>query len=191
MSATRSHPRRSFALLLTALALAALGLVVPARASAAPSCAVTWGSLARTSSGGSGSLTDVRAGRHDCYDRLVLDVSGDPSFSSWNVRYVDRVTEDASGRPVPLRGGAHLVVTLSAPDSTPDGRTTYAPANRRELVDVTGFRTFRQVAWAGSFEGTSQIGLGLRARLPFRVFALPGTPGSTAGRVVVDVAHAW
>jgi hypothetical protein len=52
------------------------------------------------------------------------------------------------------------------------------------LVNVTGFSTFRQVAWAGSFEGQTTVGLGVRARLPFRVFTLPG-------RVVVDVAHVW
>jgi hypothetical protein len=51
-------------------------------------------------------------------------------------------------------------------------------------VNVSGYRTFRQVAWAGSFEGVTTVGLGTRARLPFRVFTLPG-------RVVVDVAHRW
>jgi hypothetical protein len=51
-------------------------------------------------------------------------------------------------------------------------------------VNVSGYRTFRQVAWAGSFEGQTNIGLGVRARLPFRVFTMPG-------RLVVDVAHLW
>ena len=41
---------------------------------------------------------------------------------------------------------------------------------------------------AGSFEGQTTIGLGVRARLPFRVFVLAG-PGS-GSRLVVDVAHA-
>jgi len=63
------------------------------------------------------------------------------------------------------------------------------PANRRELARVSGYRTFRQVAWAGSFEGSTTLGLGVRARLPFRVLQLPG-PG-TGSRVVIDVAHTW
>ena len=46
-----------------------------------------------------------------------------------------------------------------------------------ELIDTTHFRTFRHVAWAGSFEGMTTIGLGVRARLPFRVFLLDG-PGA-------------
>jgi hypothetical protein len=49
---------------------------------------------------------------------------------------------------------------------------------------VTGYQTFRQVAWAGTHHGTTSIGLGVRARLPFRVFTLPD-------RIVVDVAHRW
>jgi hypothetical protein len=58
-----------------------------------------------------------------------------------------------------------------------------------EICDVSRFRTFRHVAWAGSFEGQTTLGLGVRARLPFRVFLLDG-PGS-GSRMVVDVAHRW
>ncbi|HEX2064459.1 MAG TPA: hypothetical protein VHE80_08555 [Acidimicrobiales bacterium] len=42
---------------------------------------------------------------------------------------------------------------------------------------------------AGTFEGRSTFGLGVWARLPFRVFKLDG-PG-TSSRIVVDVAHRW
>ena len=64
---------------------------------------------------------------------------------------------------------------------TTTGAPTYVPADRNELVNVTGWRTFRQVAYGGSFEGYTTIGVGLRARLPFRVFTLSGpapTPAS-------------
>jgi len=33
------------------------------------------------------------------------------------------------------------------------------------------------VAWAGSLEGASTVGLGVRARLPFRALVLPGPGG--------------
>jgi hypothetical protein len=56
-------------------------------------------------------------------------------------------------------------------------------------VDVTGFRTFRQVAYLGGFEELTQLGLGVRARLPFRVFLLDG-PGD-GSRLVIDVARRW
>jgi hypothetical protein len=45
------------------------------------------------------------------------------------------------------------------------------------------------VVYAGSFEGYTTLGVGTRARLPFRVFALAGPGGDT--RIVVDVAHRW
>jgi hypothetical protein len=176
--------------------LGLLGFILPAGASTAPYCGITWGSLPKVSSGNQpvtgAQLTDVRAGRHDCYDRLVLDIRGTTSADSWRVEYVNQVTQDASGRPVPLRGGAFLQIGVGASDHTDAGVATYRPANPGELVDVSGFRTFRQVAWAGSFEGVSHVGLGVRARLPFRVFALAGIPGTSNGtRVVVDVAHQW
>jgi hypothetical protein len=179
-----------------AVAVTALALGAPAEATTARSCAVTWGSLAKqgpsTGPVSGATLSNVRAGRQDCYDRLVIDIRGSSTLKSYRAEYVSQVTEDPSGRPVPLRGGAYLQIAVGASDHTASGTPTYTPANRRELVDVTGFSAFRQVAWAGSSEGISSVGLGLRARLPFRVTTLSGIPGATSGtRVVIDVAHSW
>ena len=66
---------------------------------------------------------------------------------------------------------------------------SYQPADRFHAVNVTGFQTFRQVFYGGSFEGVTTAGLGVRARLPFRVFLLAG-PGN-GSRLVIDVAHRW
>jgi hypothetical protein len=180
--------RSSFRLLVLALtaALAALVIAVPAQATT-PYCGITWGSLAKTGPTvdpiPGAAVVAVRAGQHDCYDRLVLDVRGVTTLGTWQARYVGSVTEDPSGRPVALRGGAFLQISVGA---------TQGYRSSRELAPVAGFRTFRQVASAGSFEGVSSIGLGVRARLPFRVLTMTGIPGSTDGvRVVVDVAHAW
>jgi hypothetical protein len=82
-----------------------------------------------------------------------------------------------------------MAIVVRAPAYDADGTPTYQPANPGELTDVSGYRAFRQLAWAGSFEGQSTIGLGVRARLPFRTFTLDG-PG-TGSRLVVDVAHRW
>ncbi|HEV7649074.1 MAG TPA: hypothetical protein VGP26_12990 [Actinophytocola sp.] len=97
---------------------------------------------------------------------------------------MNTMTVDGSGQVVPLRGGAKLSISMQASAYDLAGRPTYTFANRAELVNVTGYRTFRQVAWVGSFEGYTSTGLGVRARLPFRAFTLPG-------KLVVDVAHAW
>lgn len=179
-------PLRLFVLLLTG-ALAAL--VLPATAQAAPYCGITWGSTAEQAGNSAparmgAELSDVRAGRHACFDRLVLDITGGGTrVASYRVEYVPAVTSDGSGAVVPLRGGAFLQITVGA------NNAHYPAANRRELADVAGFPTFRQVAWAGGYEGYSSVGLGVRARLPFRVLTLVG-PGN-AVRVVIDVARRW
>jgi hypothetical protein len=174
---------------LGAMATTASGTVTTAAATAAtPFCGITWGSLPKSQPATAVSpLVNVRAGRHDCYDRLVLDISA--AANGYHVEYVPDVYQDGSGALVPLRGGAKLRIVAIAPAYDENYGPTYQPVDPHELVNVCGFTTFRQIAWAGSFEGQSTIGLGVRARLPFRVFALDG-PG-TGSRLVIDVAHQW
>ena len=183
--------RRSLAAII-GLTLAAVTFVAAPASATTPYCGITWGSLIKGTKAVPGVhpsyLVNVRAGQHTCYDRVVIDLSG--AGPSSTVKYVDQVLSDPRGDVVPLRGGAKLEVTVFAPDVNIDtGQLTYKPANRSELVNVTGFRTLRQLAYAGGFEGVTTIGAGVRARLPFRVFLLAG-PGS-GSRLVIDVAHAW
>jgi opacity protein-like surface antigen len=164
-------------------------------ASQAAYCGITWGSLAKQDRAlTTAPITNLRAGRHQCFDRLVVDlgprqVAGSGQRAGYHVRYVSQVTQDGSGAPVPVAGGARLQVTVNAPAHDLSYRPTYRPANPARAVNVSGFSTFRQVAFAGTFEGYTTIGLGVRARLPFRVLLLAG-PGS-GSRLVIDVAHRW
>ena len=120
------------------------------------------------------------------------------------VAYVPEVTTQAVGDVVPLRGGAKLQVVVMGEvlgvrtgrhecydrlviDRAPNAQFTALPG--QEVANVTGYSTFREVAYGGSFEGYTTIGVGVRARLPMRVFTLPG-PGN-GDRVVVDVTHHW
>ncbi len=179
---------RIYAWLATFAMIATFGLIVPASATAAPYCGITWGSLAKTSSSNtSAPITDVRTGKHSCFDRMVVDIDG--TGAGYTVRYVTAVHEEGSGRIVPLRGTADLAVTVNAPTYDRYGHAIYRPANRNELTNVTGYSTFRQLALAGSYEGQTTIGVGVRARLPFRTFVLNG-PGA-GSRLVIDVAHRW
>jgi hypothetical protein len=188
----RARPR-TFAFVAMVVAFLALvgslGLTSAASASAAPYCGIVWGSLTKSGSLETApNLTGVRAGRHDCYDRLVLDLRGGSS-AGFHVSYVDAVYADGSGALVPLRGGARLQIVVHASSYDVNGQRTYTPANPRELANLAGYQTFRQVADAGSFEGQTTVGLGVRARLPFRAFILAGPDGGS--RLVVDVAHLW
>ena len=184
----------STVLALVLVAGAAAGVAAagaPTSGSAAPYCGIKWGSLDKRTPGGpstSSPIVNVRAGQHPCYDRLVVDFAARPS--AFHVRYVPAVTTQGKGAVLPLRGGAFLeIVLLTSTYNVSTGAPTYRPANCNELVNVAGWRTFRQVVDGGSFEGYTTIGLGVRARLPFRVFTLPG-PGMHS-RVVIDVAHYW
>ncbi|MET9368998.1 AMIN-like domain-containing (lipo)protein [Streptomyces griseoflavus] len=172
----------------------AAGAVPAAAATAAPAraavtCPTGWGSGAKSDSDSTATpLSDIRTGRHDCFDRMVVDVPGAASGDlGYSVRYVDRLYQDGSGRHIPVAGGAVLEVRVAAPSYAPEtGEPTYPARAGHPLpgVNLTGYRTFRDARFAGSFEGETQIGLGVRARLPFRVLELPG-------RLVVDVAHTW
>jgi hypothetical protein len=149
-----------------------------------------WGSLPESGNPyvTTGQITDLRAGRNDCYDRLVIDLDG-KGPSSYDVRYVDQLFEIGRGEVIAVRGGATIQIVVGSPAHDGSYNPTYDPANHDEAVAVGGFDTFRQVVFDGTFEGLTQIGLGVRARLPFRVFSLEG-PG-TGSRLVIDVAHRW
>ena len=173
-----------------AMSIAPAAVVASAPTASALVCEAPWGSLVeKRAPYTSKQITNIRSGRHQCFDRLVIDLNGTgEGRPGYQVEYVEKVTKDGSGATVPLRGDARLRIIVKAP-AYHDGRLTYRPANWQELVDVAGYQTFRQVAWAGTYEGQTTIGLGVRARLPMRVFVLNSS--ADGHRVVVDVAHRW
>jgi hypothetical protein len=159
------------------------GAARSAHATAAPRCGIRWGSKAKSAGKMVASpVMRVRAGRHACFDRLVV-VLGAGKKPGYQVRYVARVSQDPSGRAIGVRGAARLRITVLAP------ATRDFPVTRHQLAKLPGFSTFRQVAGAGSVDGSTALGLGVRARLPFRAFTLRG-PGN-GWRLVIDVAHRW
>lgn len=173
------------ALVLT-LVLSSLGILAAAPVSAT-GCDTNWGSIQKSASASTtGHLTGVRTGRHTCFDRLVIDLDG--PRPGYRVDYVDTLYADASGEVVPVNGGAILRIVAIAPAYDDNGSATIDPATVG-AKNVSGYRTFRDIEWAGSFEGQTTLGLGVRARLPFRVFTLSG-PGN-GSRLVIDVAHSW
>jgi hypothetical protein len=178
------------------LALAGVALPVTAIAApagvptAAPVCSTSWGSTpedVRTL--GRAPVTTVRTGAHPCWDRVVFSLPG--PAAGYSVAYVDPVVQDGSGDVLPVPGRAKLRVQLHHPAYDDNGNATLTPSVTpgRPLADVSGFRTLRSVIYGGGFEGDTTIGVGTRARLPFRAFTLEG-PGS-GSRIVLDVAHNW
>jgi len=178
----------AIATLATGAAVAVPAQARPMAAERTGSCATAWGSLPEASSlWSAAAVKNVRTGRHGCYDRLVVDLTG--QRTGYKISYVKVATMDGSGSPIRTRGGAVLQIVVHAAAYDAAGRPTYRMKSQRELSPVAGYDTFRQVAWGGSFEGQTTLALGVRARLPFRAFTLAG-PGN-ATRLVVDVAHHW
>lgn len=187
-------------------AVAGMGLVTPALAEgvtatgvvAATSafCGQYWGSLPKVSSDplSYAPLSNVRTGQHECFDRMVIDVQG--PVGGYEVRYDPDHTMYSTTGSYP-RGGAYLLIFVDnvvVPQPAPSHAST-AVRNPDEVADVTGYRTFRQVKeliygpnGPHGPEG-DLFALGVRARLPFRVFTLDG-PGANS-RLVIDVGHRW
>ena len=115
---------------------------------------------------------------------MVVDLNGTPA--GYSVRYVNNVYAEGTGNVVPLAGGAKIEIVLQNPTYDENGQLTYTPLPGGGLpgVNLAGYQTFRDAKFAGSFEGQTTVGLGVRARLPFRAFYL-------GNRVVIDVAHFW
>jgi len=138
-----------------------------------------------TNAGTSGALLtplDLRFGRHDGYDRLVLDLdgSGEPA---WRMEYVDEPRGQGSGEIVDLDGGAYLVLdvqNIMLPGEE-EGQPEYlGPA---AIIPPSG-GVIREVQWGGIFEGTLQVFVGVTEEVPFRVFML-----DDPARLVIDIQH--
>ena len=156
---------RSVARTLILIASTLLAVVLLAAPASAAVCSTPFGSLPKDDPAtGTGEVDSLRAGRHECFDRLVVDIDGPPA--GYNVRYVDQVTADGSGAVVPTPGGARLQVIVRHPSFSP------VP-----LPTVAGFSTSRSVTNAGSFEGQTTYGLGV---LPTEV-----EDGDTVGMILM------
>jgi hypothetical protein len=172
------------------LALSAVGIIAAlslpaAQAAAAPYCGITWGSLTKSSLTLSGKqLTNIRTGQHECYDRMVFDLTG--TAKGYHAQYVTNVYSDGEGALIPVNGGAKLQIMIGAASYDVHGNPTYSATVGAPLpgLNIAGYKTFRDAKFAGSFEGQTTVGLGVRAKLPFRVFTVDN-------KVVVDVAHYW
>ena len=125
-------------------------------------------------------LVRVRAGRNKDFDRLVFDFEG--PVPGMRVQYVDRLIEDGTGNPIPLRGRAVVEIVMQPAAAHRDDGT---PTLSGPLPDLTGFAAFRQIADAGDFEAVLTWGIGVAARTGLRGLTLTGP-----SRVAIDAVHA-
>lgn len=125
---------------------------------------------------GFGEILDVRTGRHECFDRVIIETTTLDEVG-FQVRYVPQVTREGSGEPVPVAGTAVLQVTVD----------TWGYNFTRCQV-AAGWESLRDMQCAGTHEGQTTFALGVSARRPFAVYHLPN-PNKGTMRVVIDIAH--
>ena len=126
------------------------------------------------------TVSQIRIGRQDGFDRVVFEVGG-RGTPGWDVRYVDVAASQGSGDPVAVEGEAILQVTLSGMGLPYD--TGVDEWSGPDPLSVAGTETVTELVFDATFEGTTVAFIGTRAEAPFRAYSL-----SDPTRVVVEVA---
>lgn len=125
--------------------------------------------------------TDLRFGRHDGYDRLVLDLggSGEPS---WRVEYVGEARGQASGELVVVAGAA--VLRMDVQGVRYPGEDGAADYEGPDVIAPPPGGAIAEVVVDSVFEGTMEIFVGVAAETPFRAYLLQDPT-----RLVLDVQN--
>ncbi|QCQ90372.1 AMIN-like domain-containing (lipo)protein [Rhodococcus sp. SGAir0479] len=128
------------------------------------------------------TITDMRVGRHDDFDRVVYEFGG-TGTPGWRAEVVSTASQQGSGKPLAVAGAGILQVLVdgaSMPVST--GVEEYSGPNP---IEVENPGAVTEVRNAGTFEGTAQTLIGLSDRdASYRVYTL-----SDPTRLVVDVSR--
>lgn len=126
-------------------------------------------------------LTEVRAGQHEGYDRIVFEHSGDGA-PGWYAEYVDEAVEPGSGFPLELDGEAILYV--SAVGLVPgNAGSEQGQLELSSLPEQKG-TVFQDVATTFVHHGTASYYVGLDEARDFRVSVWEHEDGP---RLIIDV----
>jgi hypothetical protein len=125
------------------------------------------------------TLIGIRSAAHPeaGFDRITFDIRG--PVSGYQVRYVNQVVEDPSGRPADVPGRQHLQITFRQLQAHDDSGFVLSPR-----AGTFTYPRLRAYAVVGDFEGVVTVALGLDDVVGYRVGELPGQPN----RVYLDVA---
>ncbi|HEX2856836.1 MAG TPA: hypothetical protein VHO26_05065 [Propionibacteriaceae bacterium] len=138
-----------------------------------PASTASVSATALPSDAGKATLVDIRATTGTCGDEVIFDIDGVRSVG-YRIGYQEHLLGIGKGDVIPVKGKAVLVVSVTAPAYDAAGEATYEPKDPNNLVSVSGLTSVQQVVWAGSFEGSTLVGIGLDKVHPFKVVATPG-----------------
>lgn len=128
------------------------------------------------------TITDVRTGTHDGYDRVVFEFADGLPEASLE-RAEPPFTQDASGEPVDVQGESFLRVILrGGTKQTLEGTSSYDGPT----VFETGYPALVHLIEGGDFEAQSTWYFGLASESCVRVLTL--TDDDTS-RLVIDIEH--
>lgn len=125
------------------------------------------------------AVTGVRVGAHDGFDRVVVDLEGEGE-PGWFVDYTSTPIQETVAQPLEVAGNSFLNINV-------DGTVAPFEMGKDNNVPITmagDTGNVIDVISAGTYEGRSQVVVGLRSELPYSVQVLHDPT-----RVVVDIVQ--
>jgi hypothetical protein len=119
-----------------------------------------------TATSGQPILSDVRVGKNDGYDRIVFEFQG-PALPSYEVKYVQSVSQCGSGKPVTTSGAAQLSITFRPAAAHDSGGNATVASNDI----VANLQSIKEAKPSCDFEGVVAWVVGTVFR-PYRVIEL-------------------
>lgn len=124
------------------------------------------------------TISDVRVGTHEGYDRVVMEYSG-PGTPGFFTSYVDTPLQQASALPLDVAGNAYLELMIHG--------TPMANLSANQALVKTGPMALETgniagITHGGVFEAATQYVIGLDRARAYHAYTLENPP-----RVVVDI----
>ncbi|MCT1451349.1 hypothetical protein M3G18_00215 [Corynebacterium sp. p3-SID1145] len=127
--------------------------------------------------GGQLRTTDIRAGSHDGFDRVVFEFEGE-GLPTYNAAYTNEPREQGSGFPMEFPGATALELFVHGTSLDMDPDAKYASDTNLGLN--TG--NIADVVYGGTFEADSHYLVGLDSKRPYKAYVLENPT-----RLVVDI----
>lgn len=124
-------------------------------------------------------VTDVRVGKHDNFERVVFEFTGNGS-PGWHIDYTDSPAQQGSGNPIAYEGSTALDVSIDG--TAYPFQLDMEDPNIGTVKGAGGMVT--QVVSGGTFEARSQFVVGLDGRHPYSVQVLKAPT-----RLVIDILN--